>query len=113
MVIKLNNLLNPKNKSDERVVLATLKKIKYNSKPNKNTIQKYSEEHKAFLEKIKDNKYSQQALVLLSHFKKEFENDDYTKIYPLSEDFKIKEKKLFKSLRLACYRLSKIIRKNE
>ena len=29
-MIKLNGLLNPKNKSDERVILATLKKIKYN-----------------------------------------------------------------------------------
>src|SRR3989338_3860073 len=99
--------------SEENNLRETLKKIKYNSQPTKNTIQKYFDENKELINTINSaGKYSKQSVVLLSFFKKEFESGDYAKIYKLPAEFKINDDDLFKSIRLTCYRLTKIVKEN-
>lgn len=103
-----------KRTSEENNLIATLKKIKYNSKPTINTILKYHEENKILIDEIENvEKYPSQRAILLSYFKKEFENGEHTKIYKLPSGFEIDEDKLLKSIRLSCYRLTQIIRHNK
>mgnify|MGYP001598804303 CR=1 FL=1 len=99
--------------SEENNLRETLKKIKYNSQPTKNTIKKYFEENKDIINTINsEGKYSQQSIVLLSFFKKEFERGDYAKIYKQPAEFKINDDYLFKAIRLTCHRLTKIVNGN-
>ncbi len=99
--------------SEENNLRETLKKIKYNSQPTKNTIKKYFEENKELINSINSaGKYSKQSVVLLSFFKKEFESGDYAKIYKLPAEFKIDDDDLFKSIRLTCHRLTRIVKGN-
>lgn len=99
--------------SEENNLRETLKKIKYNSQPTKNTIKKYFEENKDIINTINSaGKYSKQSIVLLSFFKKEFESGDYAKIYKLPAEFKINDDDLFKAIQLTCHRLTKIVKGN-
>lgn len=99
--------------SEENNLRATLRKVKYNSQPSVNTILRYYEENKDIINSIENvKKYPSQRAILLSFLKKEFSSGDYARIYKLPTDFKINDENIFKSIRLTCSRLTKIIRGN-
>lgn len=100
--------------SEENNLLATLRKIKYNSKPTVNTILHYLEENRLLIDSIETvSKYPSQKAILFSHFKNEFEIGDMIRVYKLPSDLSLDEEKIKSSIKLTCSRITNLIKQNK